>query len=42
MLNVIKVKETKDHRILFNLYGKDYEVVVEKYKDKKAKDDRLW
>lgn len=38
MPNVIRVQETEDHRILFKLYGQEYEVIVEKNKDKKAKD----
>lgn len=35
MPNVIRVKETEDHRIFINLYGQTYEIIVEKYKAKK-------
>ena len=39
MRKIIRVKETEDKKIYFNLYGQDYEVVVEKNKAKKDKDD---
>lgn len=39
MPDVIRVKETEDHRVFIKLYGKTYEIVVEKYREKKAKDD---
>ena len=38
MPDVIRVKETEDHRVFIKLYGKTYEIVVEKYKNKKDKD----
>lgn len=38
MPDVIRVKETEDHRVFIKLYGKTYEIIVKKYKEKKAKD----
>lgn len=35
MRNVIRVKETEDHKIIINLYDQEYEIIVEKYKAKK-------
>lgn len=39
MPDVIRVKETEDHRVFIKLYGKTYEIIVEKYREKKVKDD---